>query len=375
MSKNSELRKQLHRHPELSGEEKETSLFIRNHLQDLGIKEIHSTFSQHSLIAEIEGENPGKTVLFRAELDALPLQEKNSFHHKSKVNGVSHKCGHDGHITILLALAQKLVEDRPAKGKFLLLFQSAEETGEGAQSILESGFLDNYDIDHAIALHNVPGFPLGSVVCKDNTFTPSVESFSVDLQGETSHAGEPDKGINPANCIADIINYLNDLHVPENESEDYFVVAPIHINMGRKAYGTSAGNATIGYTIRTYEYDKFQSKKDQIDTKISEFADLHDLKAEIKWIEPFASNKNNSDVVAVIEKATKQVNLEYIKKVFPFDWGEDFGLFTQKYKGAMFGLGSGKNTPPLHDEQYDFPDELIEKGSSLFYQIAKDLST
>ncbi len=365
-----EIRRQLHQEPELSGNEKKTAQYIDNKLREIGIDKIHNQFSQHSLLAEINTGKSGKTILFRCELDALPIREKNNLTYQSQQGGISHKCGHDGHMAIMLGLANNLVEHPPAKGRFLLLFQSAEETGEGAASIIKSGFLNQFEIDYTIAMHNVPGYPKGSIICKPDSFTPSVESFEVRLEGETSHAGEPDKGKNPALCVAEIIEFMHQLHHSDQRSESYFVVAPIHINMGEKAYGTSAGEANIGYTIRTFEHEKLNAFKNKITEKINERAHDHQLSASITWKEAFAANKNDANLVQIIEQVAKDKNLEYVEKEKPFDWGEDFGIFTQQITGAMFGLGAGKETPPLHDAYYDFPDDIASSGVQVFYELA-----
>ena len=133
------LRHYLHTHPELSGEEIQTSKFVVKQLEKMGVSKIHTGFSQHSIVAEIDGKETGKTLLFRCELDALPIQEANDFAHKSVHSGVSHKCGHDGHTATMLAFAQKLLEKPLKHGKILLFFQSAEETGAGAKAAIESG--------------------------------------------------------------------------------------------------------------------------------------------------------------------------------------------------------------------------------------------
>lgn len=367
------IRKELHAHPEISGCEERTALKIADLLKEIGVHEVHSNFSQHSVLGVIDGKKQGKTTLFRCELDALPIKETNTFDHHSKNSGVAHKCGHDGHMTILLALAEQLVNEPPEKGKFLLLFQSAEETGEGAQNVIESGFLNSFSIDHVIALHNVPGFEKNAIICKKNEFTPSVESFEIQLKGETSHAGEPDKGKNPATCLSEIIHYMQSLHQPDPKKENYFVVAPIHINMGDRAYGTSAGDANIGYTVRTFNHAEFDQQKKRIEEKTKSIAKGQCLDYDITWKEAFAANQNDKKVVETIEETAIELNLKYIEKKNPFDWGEDFGLFTQRYPGAMFGLGSGTDTPPLHDSSYDFPDDIIDTGKDMFYTIANKL--
>lgn len=370
----SKIRKYLHQHPEISGEESETADYIVKKLQSLGNLKVHQAFSQHSILAEINGDVKGKTILFRCELDALPIQEENDFDYSSTMKGVSHKCGHDGHMTIMLGLAKVLTENTPKYGKFLILFQSAEETGKGAKAVLASNFLDQFDIDYALALHNVPDYPLNSIICKEDVFTPSVESINIELIGRTSHAGEPDKGINPSNAIAEIITYFSALHQPDMDKSNYFVVAPIHIKMGEAAYGTSAGKGQIGYTVRSTDFDYFSTQKKKIENSIEQIASQHTLDYKINWLESFSANINNKGVVDIIQSSCKKMDLKYIEKEAPFDWGEDFGLITQHYDGAMFGIGSGEETFNLHDNRYDFPDEIITTAVDLFTELAKQLS-
>lgn len=370
----SKIRKYLHQNPEISGEESKTASYIAEKLNDFGIKEVHQGFSQHSILAEINGKEKGKTILFRCELDALPIHEGNDFEYASNKDGISHKCGHDGHMAIMIGLAKSLAENPPESGKFLILFQSAEETGKGAQSVLESKFLDNYYIDYAIALHNVPGYPLGSIICKDDVFTPSVESINVELIGRTSHAGEPDKGTNPSSAISEIINYFNSLHQPNINKPNYFVVAPIHIKMGEEAYGTSAGQGNIGYTIRSTDFEYFKTQKSEIENKIDQITSHNKLEYKLTWLESFSANINNKSVVSTIKNSCKKLGLNYVNRPTPFDWGEDFGLFTQHFDGAMFGIGSGESAYNLHDNRYDFPDEITPKAIELFQELAKQFS-
>ena len=368
-----QIRHELHAHPELSGHEVWTSDFIVKQLQKLGVSKIHTGFSQQSIVAEIDGQKAGMTLLFRCELDALPIQEANSFAHRSSQQGISHKCGHDGHSASMLAFAQKLVVNPPKSGKILLFFQSAEETGAGAKAAIESRFFQQYSIDYAFAYHNLPSFPMGTVLCKAGVFTPSVESFCLKLIGKNCHASQPANGINPANAIAAFIQFMNQFHQPDKTQADYFVVTPIHINMGEKAYGTSAGDAEIGYTIRTWDKPILEQHKQQIVQKIEEICKKERLSFNISWFESFMSNNNHPLAFDHIRSAATQNNVPFIDIDQPFDFGEDFGLFTDMYKGAMFGIGSGENCPALHTEDYDFPDALIDIGSDMFYQLSKIL--
>lgn len=364
-----QIRHTLHANPELSGEESNTSAFIVEQLRQLGIQKIHTGFAPHAVVAEIDGQQAGKTYLFRAELDALPIQETNDFGHKSQKNGVSHKCGHDGHSATLLAFAQKLQQQKHKFGKVLLFFQSAEETGKGTKQALDSGFFDQFSIAYVFAYHNLPNFPLGTILCKAGTFTPCVESILIELIGKSCHASEPANGINPAEAIADIIRYFGKLHQTDRNHPNYFVTTPIFINMGEKSYGTSAGYAQIGYTIRTWDNRRFEKYKEKIINKVTKICEKAQLSFKMTWLEPFKSNNNHLEAFQKIEAASRINGFPFIHITEPFNFGEDFGLFTEYYKGAMFGIGSGENCPALHTADYDFPDVLIEIGSDMFMQL------
>lgn len=369
------IRQYLHQHPEASDNEKETAKYIVSKLKEIGVQQIENNFFESGILAEIDSGKPGKTILFRAELDALPIQEINEdLPYKSTVDGVSHKCGHDGHMTILLGLAEQLINDKPKEGKILLLFQPSEENGRGAEGIMASKILENYSIDFIFALHNIPGYPLGSVICKSGSFTPSVESLDVKMIGKTSHAGMPDKGVNPSEAISGLIRFYNDLHQPDVEKENYFLSSPVQIRMGEPAYGTAAGGGLISYTFRSFDYDFFQKQKEKINKRAQEIVNqTPDLNAVFSWVEPFSTNQNDHQAYLHIKQAAKDLDLAYIEKEIGFSWGEDFGLFTQHYPGAMFGLGAGENQPELHNPDYDFPDELIEKGIQMFQQLIKSI--
>jgi amidohydrolase len=364
------IRKQLHEQPEISGEEARTSRFISNHLEKIGGIRILNNLPHHSLIGVIEGKNPVETVLLRCELDALPIEEINDFNYRSKIQGVSHACGHDGHMAIMLGVAKNLIANPPKKGRVLLLFQSAEETGQGARAIRNSGVLDTFNIDWAFALHNLPGYDSGAIVCKPGNFTPAVESITIKLTGKTSHAGEPEKGINPAQTVARIIDYLNQSCEPDRKSSEYFLVTPIQIQMGEDAFGTSAGEAIIKYTFRAWDKQVFVRKKKEMEQKMEEICRQEPgLKLQYSWTEPFEPNLNHPEAYQIVKQAAKENNYTFIEKNDPLTWGEDFGLFTEVYNGTMFGIGSGENHPALHNPDYDFPDVILGTGIHMFVSI------
>ena len=187
------LRKTLHKYPEVSLDEKETAKRIISFLENYPPDEIKTEVGETGILAIYKGAKPGKTVLFRCELDALPIEEINTFEHKSTIEGVSHKCGHDGHMAILCGLATQLHLQRPETGNVVLLFQPAEEDGRGAVRVYADPKFKSLKPDFVFALHTLPRYNQNQIVVKNNTFTCAVNSIIIKLKGRTSHAGEPEK--------------------------------------------------------------------------------------------------------------------------------------------------------------------------------------
>lgn len=365
------FRKELHRNPELSGYEEQTAKRVVAFLQNYQPDEIITNIGGHGVAAIYKGKKSGKTTLFRCELDALPIQETNEFDYKSNVDGISHKCGHDGHIAILCGLAAILSADRPKKGAVVLLFQPAEEDGSGAEKVYNDSKFKQLEPDNVFALHNLPGFPEGQIIVKNGTFSCAVKSVIIKLSGITSHAGEPENGVNPALAISEIINAFNSMIQPDLDRSDYFLLTPIHIRMGEKAYGVSAGDAEVHYTIRSSSNHQMDLNAKLLEEIIVSISSHFKLKSAVEWIQPFRANENSPKAVDMIRKAAEEEQLEILEKSTPFSWGEDFGIFTEHYTGAMFGLGAGINVPALHNPDYDYPDEISSTGISIFYKICQ----
>lgn len=368
-----QLRQELHKHPEVSGNEFKTAQRILDFLAKYKPNQVTTNLGGNGILAIYKGKKDGKTILFRCELDALPIQEINEFDYKSIYEGVSHKCGHDGHMAILCGMAKTLHENPLEKGTVMLLFQPAEEDGNGAKRVLNDSNFDAIKPDFAFALHNLPGFKKHQIIVKENTFTCAVNSMIIHLNGKTSHAGEPENGINPSLAIAEIIQVFNSKINTDVSSKKYCLITPIHINMGEKAYGVSAGYGEVHFTVRSNNNAQMRIIESNLEENVNEIATKFNLRTKINWTESFQANENNIEAVNFIRKSASNLNLNILEKELPFTFGEDFGLFTQNFKGAMLGLGSGENTPSLHNPDYDFPDEIIKTGSTLFYQITKEI--
>lgn len=367
----SEIRHSLHQLAEPSGCEVQTQSFILQQLKTLHPTAIHTFDNSRNILAVYDSGRPGRTRLFRGDFDAVRVDETIDVPYGSNTSGVSHKCGHDGHATILLGLAEKLDAHPLESGRVLLFFQAAEETGQGAQLLLDTGILEQYQPKEVFALHNIPGEPMGTVVCRSESFTCSVVSCDIELHGHTAHASEPLKALSPypvAKCIADKLLSFNQYDVGR---EDFCLLTMVEFRIGEQAYGVAAGHGVLRFTLRAKNDEVLQQMKVQLLQTVSdEVAKQPGLTSAVTWKEYFAASKNQPAAVAKVRSAAETCGLTYRHKEAPFSWGEDFGLLTQHYNGALFGLGSGERQPALHHQQFDFPDELLEIGAQLFYTIA-----
>ncbi|NBC06371.1 MAG: amidohydrolase [Bacteroidetes bacterium] len=365
-----EERRYLHQHPELSGEETRTAQYLYKKLQELEPTTIITQIGGHGMAAIFDSGEDGPSIMYRTELDALPIEEENEFAYRSERKTVSHKCGHDGHMTMVLGFGRYLAQHPPQRGRIILLFQPAEEIGAGAEWMLaDPKFEQLLPIDYAFAIHNLPGFPLGQVVCKRGPFSAAVKSLIIRLYGKTSHAGEPENGINPALAVSEIIREADIACQPDANQPEFAILTPVHIKLGEIAYGVSAGYGEVHLTIRTWTEQEMGELSARLLRYVSKMAVRHRLRVETEWTNVFRTTRNEEEVVDIVEQAAVDNGYQTHECKHPFKWGEDFGAFTQRFRGAMFGLGAGEQQPALHNPDYDFPDELLLPGIYMYRRI------
>lgn len=365
------LRKELHRYPELSGQETKTARRIKKFIEKHHTTQIIENIGGNGLAVINEFSNSGPTIVIRCELDALPIVEVNDFEHRSRNKGIAHKCGHDGHMAIVAGLLFWLKDQDFKHGKVILLFQPAEETGTGAPDVLNDNRFRELKPDYIVALHNIPRQPLHSIISLNGNFSSTVQSVAIQLKGKESHSAEPEHGLNPALCIAELIQKFDALNINDAANEDFRLCVPIYSNMGVKSYGISAGFGEIHYTLRTKSKEKMKKLKQDVDSILLEVCSKYKLPYTPTWFDYFPTVVNDAFCNQLIIESAKACNYDIIQKSTPFKFGEDFGWFSEEYKAAMFGIGSGLQCPALHQADYDFPDEIIETGMNMFKEIIK----
>ena len=367
----SALRRSLHAAAEPSGEERETSAILLNFLRRFpGINLIHP-LAETGLAAVFHSPQPGKTILLRAEMDALPIPEATTLDYASRNHTVSHKCGHDGHMAMLAGTAALLTENPPAQGSVQLLFQPSEENGCGARKILADPLFPSIPPDFAFALHCLPGFPLATVILKEGLFAFASSGFIAELRGVEAHAAEPEKGINPLRALVELISHLNDPKNFIDEIQQGAKITIVYAKIGEKTFGTSPAAATVMATLRAPSLKLLHQTIDKYSVITNSIGQQYEIIVQTHAAEEFKPSINHHQAVALVRKAAKCLNLKTVLLNQPFLWSEDFSRFLDFCPGALIGLGAGENIPPLHHPDFDFPDELIEFGTLLNLQIAE----
>lgn len=363
-----QFRRALHRFPEVSGQEIETQKRIKSFVRQFNPVTIQAVGGT-GLLLQYGTDKMGPVTLIRADIDALPIQEVNTFGYRSLNEGISHKCGHDGHAAILTRLASLLAEKSFISGRVYLLFQPAEETGQGAEAVLNDAVFAQIRLDRVFALHNLPGYAPGVIVCKPGPFTASVLSMIVSFTGAVSHSAEPEKGRNPAYLMADFMIRAQSLQNPDPQAADFALITPVYTTMGEKSYGISAGYGEVHVTLRTRNALRMERLKAELLSLLAALSAGSGIDVTTDYTEAFSANENHPEAFEQVKQRAQKLGYTFIEKEEPFKWGEDFGLFTQQYKGAMFGIGAGENSPALHNNDYDFNDDLIEPAAQLFLAL------
>lgn len=366
-------RRKLHRAPELSGEEAETAREVRLFLEPTRPDRIVAGLGGHGVAAVYQGAEEGPTVLFRAELDGLPIEETPTFAHRSATPGKAHLCGHDGHMATLAALARGLARNRPRRGRAVLLFQPAEEDGSGAAAVIADPKFAALAPDFSFALHNMPGLPLGRAALKAGPVNCASRGMKIVLQGRTAHASMPEFGASPMAAVAALMPALAALGRRGPIDGAFAMVTVTHAEMGAKSFGVAPGRAEVWATLRTLTDERMERLRGDAEALARRVAAQSKLEVSIDYADIFAHCENAPEAVACLARALDAEGVPWDADKLPMLGSEDFGLFGRLGPSAMFLLGAGKSCPSLHNPDYDFPDALMGVGARVFMRTLGEL--
>ncbi|RJT40369.1 amidohydrolase [Mesorhizobium waimense] len=366
-------RRKLHQHPEISNEEEKTASEVVDFLADTGPDNVLTGLGGHGVAAVYESGKAGPTVLFRSELDALPIEELSGVSHSSLVPGKSHMCGHDGHTAILAALGRQFGRERPARGRVVLMFQPAEETGNGAAGVVADPRFSEIAPDFAFSLHNLPGVPFGEVRIKPGVVNCASRGMRILLEGKTAHSSMPETGVSPMMAVSQLMPALPALGHGTFADDDFSMVTVTHALMGEAVFGIAPGNAEVWATLRTRRDERMADLCAAAQALATRIAGEHRLSARYDYHEIFVASVNAPDAVEHLQRALDEEGVPRTEEALPMRASEDFGVFGHNASSAMFFLGAGERYPALHNPDYDFPDDLIPIGSRIFMRTARNL--
>ncbi len=366
LEKITNLRHELHAHPELSMEEEWTRSHLMNFLRE-NTSRLEVADCGRWFYAVYRAESPRGTIGFRADFDALPIEEcRPDLPYASAVPGVSHKCGHDGHAASLAGLALE-VDQNGADKNVVFLFQHAEETGQGAQETVDT--LSRLGIDEFYAYHNHTGpQPKHSIIVRNGIAQCASVGMTIAMTGAVAHASMPENGISPAIPLAQLACELPRLSAPE-QYNGLVLCTIVQINVGQKAFGVAPAYGELSFTVRA-EYEEEMNRLIRNITALAEdLSEEKGLRLEITYADPFPETRNADRCVEKVRAAARSLGLTLCSLEEPRRGSEDFGHISRAIPGCIFRIGDGPECPPTHTYPYDFPDEILETAVDMFQTI------
>ncbi|ODM49630.1 amidohydrolase [Ruegeria sp. PBVC088] len=367
-----EWRRHLHAHPELRFEEHETARFVAEKLRGFGCDEVIEGVGQTGVVAVIRGRQggSGRTIAFRADMDALPILEQTGADHASTIPGKMHACGHDGHTTMLLGACRYLAETRNFDGTVVALFQPAEEGSGGAKAMIGDGVFDRYEVDEVYAMHNWPGLTPGHFATRPGPFLASADKFEIRVTGKGGHGAMPHLAVDTNLAAAQIVTALHSIPSRDINAQNAVVISVCGLKSETFTYNVLPDAVTLIGTVRQYDV----TDRETIRTRIRQIAEAtamaHGAQVEMAYIEgvdPLVNAEAQADMAADAgETVSGHVNREAPRVM----GSEDFGDMLRVRPGAFVFIGNG-DSADLHNPGYDFDDSIAPVGASWFATLAE----
>ena len=372
------LRRNLHRFPELSGEEHNTSETVQQKLEEHGIP-FTTGYAGTGVLGVVEGGRPGKTVALRADMDALPIQEENDHDFVSEREGVMHACGHDAHTAMLVGagwLLRDFEDELP--GRVLLVFQPAEEASPkgGARRMMKEGVFGEHRPDVIFAQHVSPELPVGRIGVRGGAITGASDRFAVIIEGEGGHASKPHQTIDAIVVANQVINSLQ-MVVSRDVDPLRSAVLTVGKIRGGTRYNAIAQRVTLEGTIRTFSPDTKDRVKERFHTIVHGVAESMEASVRIKYLDGYPATVNTPEWAERVRRTAQDLLGDgATPQIEPSLGGEDFSRFLLEYPGAYFRLGTASpnisDKRRLHDSRFDIDESALGPGTELFAQVAAD---
>ena len=369
-----EWRHDLHMHPQISFEEEYASNKVANLLKDFGI-EVHQGIAKTGVVGVLKKGNSNKSIGIRADMDALPINEINTFSYKSTIENRMHACGHDGHTTMLLGAAKYLAEQDSFDGTVYFIFQPDEENCFGAKTMIEEGLFTKFSIDEVYGMHNIPGMEAGTFGTRKGGITTSENLFEISINGKGGHAALPHMSKDTITIGSQIIVALQTIVSRKLDPVDAGVVSVTEfITDGKK--NVLPGNGLIKGDARAFNEKTNTIIEQSMRQLANGICDSHGISCDVKYETtcPMTFNKPEQAEAATRAAITLLGNDNCNGDIEPRPFSEDFSIMSENTPGCFVLMGNGttgSQGKPLHSSDYDFNDELLVKGSSYWVELAE----
>ena len=372
-----EIRRDLHAHPELSFTEQRTSGVVAQYLHQLGV-ETHTGLAKTGVVGVIPGKkNSGRAIALRADMDCLPMHEQNSFSHKSRYEGRMHACGHDGHTTMLLGAARYLAETRNFSGTAYMVFQPAEEGGGGGEVMVKEGLFERFPADEVYAVHNWPGLPAGQMAVRAGPVMAATDEVQITLRGRGGHGAMPQLVVDPVVAAAQVISALQTIASRNVSPLDSVVVSICSMQTSQLgAFNVIPEHVRLVGTVRSFRpetRDLAEKRLREITTKIAEALGCS---ADVSYTRGYPATINSAREAQFAARVGERVfgKGNVITEHEPTMGGEDFSYMLQARPGAYVFLGQGGPAGGcfLHNPNYDFNDEVIPLGAGFLAALVEE---
>ncbi|MCF2648381.1 M20 family metallopeptidase [Niallia circulans] len=356
-----EIRRYLHQHPELSFKEYKTAQYIISFYEKLGIQ-VTGNIGGNGVVAKITGGKPGKTVALRADFDALPIQDEKEVAYKSKVPGVMHACGHDGHTATLLILAKVIHEFKEKlSGNFVFIHQHAEESNPGgAKAMIEAGCLEN--VDAIFGTHLWATLPTGTVSYKAGPMMAAADEFKVKIQGQGGHGAQPHKTKDSLVTASQLVINLQQI-VSRKVNPIHNAVLTVGYFESGNAFNVIADTATIGGTVRTFNLETQALIKEELERVIKGTCYTANSTYEYEYDDGYPAVVNHSEETSFLARCAENIPGVFVQEGEPELTGEDFSYYLQHRKGAFFFTGAMPDTNgltyPHHHPRFDINEKAM----------------
>lgn len=366
-------RHDFHQHPELLFDVHRTAARVAELLTSFGVDELATGIGRTGVVAVIKGRQSasGKTIGLRADMDALPIVERTGKSYASETSGKMHACGHDGHTSMLLGAAKYLAETRNFDGTVVLIFQPAEEGGGGGKVMVDEGLMERFGIQEVFGLHNFPGIPVGTFAIKAGAIMAATDVFTIEIEGVGGHAAMPHKAIDPVVVAAHLITAMQTF-VSRNTDPVKSAVLSITVVQAGKASNVIPRTAHVEGTVRTLDEAVRDDLEGRITTFVPQFVESFGAKASAVYRRGYPVTVNSPEQTGFAADVASQIaGADRVNRsVDPSLGGEDFSYMLQARPGAYMILGQG-DTAGLHEDTYDFNDEIIPVGTSYWVRLVE----